>query len=120
MGLELLLWSDNTDPYTFGFDAARKFSRYAPKGVRWDLGYALYPDKEDLVIATRNDETGPLSTQTLYQYSIGQLLSGDMAICFMYRTHIFAVNLSHSSLIEYVAAFNRMNHFQMKRTIVRS
>ena len=120
MGLELLLSSGDIDPYSAAFDTARKFSRYAPKGSQWDLGYALYPDKDDLVIATREDEISPLITQTLYQYSIGQMLSGDIGICFVYRTHVFAANLARSSLREYVSAFNTMNHFQMKRTVVRS
>ena len=115
MGLELLLFErDKVDPYASQFDAARMYARYGNHGMRWQMGYAVYPNKSDLVISTRFDEFGPLTTHQLYQCSMGRMLSGDFGICFVYRTHVFSCNLSSPSHIEYVSGFNRLNGFDMK------
>jgi len=118
MGLELLLLTDG-DPYDPIFNAARIYTRYAPTGTFWEMGYALYPRREDLNISEKLDKYGLLTTHQLYQYSIGKLFSGDVGFCFIYRQHIFACNLSSPTLAEYINGFNRVNEMKMTRIFVK-
>lgn len=119
MGLELLLVNTDIDPYDSVFDPARRYARFAPTGIEWEIGYALYPRRDDLNISERVDEFGPLVTHQLYEYSIGRLLSGDVGFCFIYRQHIFACNLSSPSLKEYISGFNSINEMKMRRILVK-
>lgn len=120
VGLELLLTADTLDPYGPRFNKARSFSRSPATKSRWQIGYALYPRKEDLVISEREDEISPLITHQLYQYSIGEMATGEVIFSFMYHTHIFACNLSQPSLKEYVEGFNRLNDFKMRLTDIEA
>ena len=119
MGLELLLYIADVNPYEPVFDKARNYARYASPGTSWEMGYALYPKREDLIISQRVDEYGPLITHQLYQYEFGRMFSGDFGFCFVYRQHIFACNLTSPSLTEYVVGFNSRNEMRMTRIIVK-
>lgn len=114
MGLEILLTNEKFDPFQSTFDNARIFSRYCNPGTWWDLGYTIYPKKDDLKISERFDEFGSIINHQLYQFELGQMASGDMILCFIYRTHIFACNLSSPSLAEYVDGFNLLNYYNIK------
>jgi hypothetical protein len=110
VGLELLLSStEEIDPYDPKFNPARQFSRYSSGSATWEMAYGHYPKKQDLIISERVDEYGPLTTHQLYQYELGQMLSRDIGFCFVYRTHIFACNLSGPSILEYMTGFNNRN-----------
>lgn len=119
MGLELLLCKTDVNPYDSIFDNARNYARYASPGTSWEMGYALYPRREDLSISQRVDEYGHLITHQLYQYEFGRMFSGDFGFYFAYRQHIFACNLTSPSLKEYVVGFNLMNYTKMTRIIVK-
>ena len=68
MGLELLLLSNEPDPYDSQFDNARKFARSPIIGAAWQMAYGVYPKPDDLIISQREDEISPLVTHQLYQY----------------------------------------------------
>lgn len=119
MGLELLLWNNEVNPYDCRFNDARNYARYAATGTSWEMGYAIYPRREDLNISQRFDEYGCLITHHLYQYEIGQMFGGDFCFCFIYRQHIFVCNLSSPSLREYITGFNSLNSFSMARIVVK-
>ena len=119
MGLELLLCINDINPYDPIFDKARNYARYASPGTLWEMGYALYARREDLIISQRVDEHGPLITHQLYQYEFGRMFSGDFGFCFVYRQHVFACNLSSPSLTEYVVGFNSRNQMRMTQVIVK-
>lgn len=119
IGLELLLCTTDVNPYDPIFDSAREYARYASPGTSWEMGYAVYPRREDLNISQRVDEYGPLVTHQLYQYELGRMFSGDCDFCFVYRQHIFACNLSSPSLTEYITGFNSMNQMRMTRIVVK-
>lgn len=112
MGLELLLYSD-INPYSVQFNKSRRFSRFADPGVGWQLAYGQYPNRDDLVVSVREDEISPLITYQVYEYSLGKLINGDICLCFMYRTHMFACNLCKPSIDEYVTDFNSNNTFRL-------
>lgn len=118
IGLELLITVSNTDPYSTIFNQARNYARNPKSNQSWELGTALYPHRDDLNLLVTLDEQGELFQQLLYQYEIGQMQSGDVVFCFIYRTHIFACNLSGPSLQEYCIGFNLRNEFQMHREYV--
>ena len=81
MGLEILLTSDGHDSYDSRFDSAREFARWPSVGATWSMAYGVYPRPEDLIVAERQDEFGPLLTHQLYQYEIGAMKSGDIILC---------------------------------------
>lgn len=45
MGLELLVLSENVDPYHANFDSARQCARYGRFADRWDFSMGVYPDR---------------------------------------------------------------------------
>ena len=113
VGLELLVLADSENPYDGHYDPARKCARFGRGQQDWHVGYAQYPHRSDLLIATREDEFGPLQTRQIYQYEIGAMPNGDRVLCFIFITHCFACNLSQPYLEEYVDGFNRINDFRM-------
>lgn len=115
MGLELLLLGDGPNPYESRFNASRSFARFALPGSAWQISCGLYPRKQDLLIAEREDEIGSIITHQIYQYSIGIMQSGDVIFCFVYRTHVFGVNLIQPSIQEYVEGFNPLNEFRLEK-----
>lgn len=114
IGLEALANESKVDVYSSVFDKARNFARFAKQNMIWDVGYAIYPNRDDLIISERSDEIGPLVKHQLYQYEIGQMFSGDFILSFVYRTHIFACNLTSPDLSEYVRSFNLINDIKLK------
>lgn len=114
MGLEILLTSETIDPYTSRFDRARTFSRFPSPGLHWEIAYGLYPSEKDLVISEREDEISPLITEQLYEYSMGEMLNGDIILCFVYRAHVYACNLVQPSIGDYAKQFNLMNKFILR------
>jgi hypothetical protein len=121
MGLEMLLFAtDDIDPYASTFNRARQFARYGGGSPSWEFAMGTYPRADDLIISERVDEHGPLVTHQLYQYQLGQMFSRDIGFCFMYRTHLFACNLSNPSITEYLSGFNSRNSFQLQRIVART
>jgi hypothetical protein len=114
IGLELLILFTEVDPYTSIFDNARRYARAPRYNDGWQIGYGLYPRKEDLVISVREDELSPIITQQLYQYDMGIMPNGDAIFSFIYRTHIFSCNLSNPSIEDYVQGFNALNNLSLE------
>lgn len=115
VGLELLLVGETgADPYAPEYDAARTVSRFGTPGRTWEYAYGQYPRQSDLIVAERQDELSPIITHQLYQYTIGRLPAGEVGICFVYRTHIYACMLNTSSVRRYAASFNSMNEIQLR------
>ena len=127
IGLEALI-SSGIDPYDSKFDAARTHARQGRFGNKWQVGYAVYPRRQDLEISIRYDEFSPLVTRQLYEWSMGILPSGDVSMCFVYGQHVFACNLSQPSIVEHLLGFNARNEITMhlfsaelnKRILVQS
>jgi hypothetical protein len=113
IGLELLLFTDNDDPYDAHYDQARQCSRFGDKNLNWQVGYAQYPDRSALVKAKRKDEISSLETRQIYQYEMGVMPNGDRILYFVFITHCFACNLSQPFLDEYITGFNHINNFHM-------
>jgi|GEM_PF-3331462 len=113
IGLEILLGVSYVNAYSANFDAARKYARYGDGKDKWQVGYAFYPKREDLEISTRYDEFGPIVNRQLYEYGMGMLPSGDISMDFIYGQHVFACNLSKSSIVEHLALFNLHNKITM-------
>lgn len=113
IGLEALIFSGKFDPYQSEYNGARRFARYADPGSYWDLGYAVYPKREDLIISERFDEYGSILKHQIYQYEIGQMSNGDLIFNFVFRNHIFACSLTSPSIEGYVTGFNLLNPIQM-------
>ena len=114
IGLELLLFTESDDPYDRHYDRARECARFGDGYLDWQVGYAQYPNRSELVTARREDELSPLETRQIYQYEMGVMPNGDRIFCFAFITHCFACNLSQPHLDEYIEGFNRMNDFHMK------
>lgn len=114
IGLELLLTTDDYNPYDSQFDKARKFARSPAKGAEWQLAYGLYPSPDDLIISWREDEISPLITHQLYQYEMGLMQNGDLIFSFMYATHYYACNLIRPIISEYKDEFNTINNFKIR------
>lgn len=113
VGLEVLLTSAE-DPYSSEFNTARTYAREGSPNQEWQIGYSIYPRRDDLSISTRYDEFGPLVTRQLYEHGVGRLPSGDMSLSFVYSQHIFACNLTRPSIIEHLLGFNLYNEFAME------
>lgn len=113
MGLELLVIAE-FNPFDSRFDYARACARFGSRATAWDFAMCLYPDREDLVCGIRVDDLGELETRQIYSYSLGQLQSGDVCFFFMYRTMMFAVNLSRPPALEYIMGFNERNPMTME------
>lgn len=113
IGIELLSMSDDVDVFAPEFNAARNCARYGTQVDCWNVGYGLYPNRKDLVVATREDEIGSLETRQVYEYSLGAMPSGDVTFFFSYFTHCFSCNLSAPALDEYLFMFNQINEFSM-------
>ena len=113
LGLEMLLGT-NFNPYSSHFDLARNHARRGVVTDGWQIGYAFYPRREDLIFSTRHDHIGPIVKHHLYEYSMGVLPGGDLSMCLIYGQHIFACNLSRSSILEHLMIFNRHNEMTMR------
>ena len=112
---EFLTKTDQIDPYDSSFDGARRFARYGQPGTFWEFGFALYPNREDLIISERLDEElGPMVTHQVYQYSMGQLANGSTGFSFVYSVFVFSILLSTPFMEEYSKGFNSLNHFHMQ------
>ena len=114
IGLELLLTTDDYNPYDSQFDNARKFARSPIVGAEWQLAYGIYPKPDDLIISWREDEISPLVTHQLYQYEMGVMKNGDLIFSFMYATHLYSCNLMQPSIVEYKNEFNALNDFRLR------
>jgi hypothetical protein len=114
MGLELLLDGDYPSPYSSRFDAARRCARYGERANEWDVAWGIYPDRGDLLLSTRVDQFGPLSTHQIYQFEMGRMASGDVILCFVFVQSVFACNLNRPSIMEYLLAFNTGNRFTLR------
>jgi hypothetical protein len=73
-----------------------------------------YPDRDDLVTASRVDQHGHLETRQIYEYGLGVMASGDIMFSFVYATSVFAVYLSRPPSIEYIMGFNNCNSFAIR------
>ena len=113
IGLELAILSPEVDPYAEVFNAARVCARRGRQAEKWDFALGLYPNRGDLLTATRVDEYGPLETRQIYQYGLGFMPSGDLMFSFIYATSVFAVNLSRPPTLEYIMGFNDCNEFSL-------
>lgn len=119
MGLELMLLTENGDPYDKAFDEARQFVR-APKVTdTWEYCSGRYPRKSDLVNREFERDGENWVNEQLYQYSVGAMSSGEVGFAFLYRDHYFAVNLNSRKCTEYAQAFNSLNEFQVQVIGVR-
>ncbi len=115
IGLEILIYTP-IDPYSEAFDKARDYARFPKLNQSWGLAFAVYPNREDLIITKRMDEYGEIITHQIYQYEVGQMLSGDIMLSFLYRQNIFVCNLSNFCIEEYCTGFNMRNNIRMQRT----
>ncbi|MHB8066398.1 MAG: HNH endonuclease [Desulfobaccales bacterium] len=114
IGLELLIHT-SIDPYSIVFDGARYYARYPKLNQSWGLAFAVYPNRNDLIISKRFDDYGEIINHQIYQHEMGQMASGDIVLCFIYRQNIFACNLSNSGIEEYCTGFNIRNNIRMDR-----
>lgn len=113
MGIELLVFAEEIDPYAPQFDDARSCARYGNHSDDWDFAIGLFPNRDALVESVRYDEIGPLETRQVYRYEIGVMVSGDVIFSFMYAQLVLAVNLSRPPTLEYVLGFNESNNFAL-------
>jgi hypothetical protein len=114
MGLELLVLGEGADPFCVSFNAARECARYGRLAAKWEFAIGLYPNRDDLVIAVREDELGPLETRQIYSYAAGIMQSGDVTFSFTYETFVFGINLSRPTAQEYIEQFNALNNFELE------
>ena len=114
MGLELLLASDEVDPFNAEFDSARRCARFGDGATAWELAYGLYPHRDQLLISRSTDALGDLETHQIYEYSIGSMPNGDKILSFIFTNHVFACNLTSPSLSEYLNGFNSANEFRLE------
>jgi hypothetical protein len=113
VGMELLLLTNEVDPYGDRFGAARKCARYGDGVQDWDVAYGISPHRDHLKLSSRCDEFGPLETRQIYQYEIGIMPRGDVVLSFVFVNHVFACNLSRPPLTEYLLGFNANNEFSL-------
>lgn len=113
IGLEVLAFSDNVNPYAAAFDSARHCARRGNLASEWEFAFGLYPDRGELVQSSRLDEIGPLETRQIYQFEMGVMDSGDLMFNFIYETACFAVNLSRPPSTEYILGFNVRKRFAL-------
>jgi len=113
VGLELLLFSEEMDPYSKEFDLARRCSRFGIRAHEWDVASGAYPQRGHLKVSTRTDELGELETHQIYQWDMGVMASGDVVLSFAFTQHVFACNITRPPLDEYLLGFNARNVFTL-------
>lgn len=112
MGIELLAMT-TTDVRSPRFDLARHYARFGRRKHKWEVAYGLYPDRQYLLVSSREDEIGPLETRQIYRYEMGEMADGRIIFCFMFINHVFAICLSEERLGSYTKEFNRTNDFAL-------
>lgn len=113
MGLELMLLTDEIDPYAPQFDAARRFARAPDRKGTWQYALGRYPRRDDLINHETERDGETWINEQLYQYSIGVMPTGETGFAFLYRDHYFATNLNSSECEHYARQFNLLNEFQV-------
>jgi hypothetical protein len=113
MGLELMILSDEIDPYEPQFDAARRFARAPSVAATWQYALGRYPRREDLIHHQTERDGETWIKEQLYQYSAGIMPSGEIGFAFLYRDHYFATNLNSPECEQYARQFDFLNEFRL-------